>query len=475
MVSKNSNSARSKKGKKGQKSSKPAASDTKLAVPTPTHSNSDTSLTQEQSSHLLRLPLELREKIYTHLLDARCVRRRSSVAYTPQVKAGKLHLIPSPKPFNFSLAILRTNKQIHSESLHIFHSTNLFIRLSLYNDDIYWTEALLEGSEVDFASSSPRLSTLTTQALDVEISMENSRRLRCQVVFPATYLPRFIHLLECMCTALPQWSRDHSISLFLRHSYRSGPLATETLLLEPWRALHGIHQVVVGTNITPNSFAQSLRTSMMGSKWDPWTWLESVRRQKEMGAVKMRQGMYAGKVDYFVDTIALLEKLYRGPQYPALKAAGEEFDKAVNRLRLQCELNIMLAAIKTLANFDIACDAGDRVLALVEGRPGAWTNTAPYMPRNHESWYTDLDKAKVLYRRGCMSMELFFTLGTMELLGVARAELVDAQKFNPGDERVEKALKDMERRRKTLVLEEQVSRINLSSPYQWWNDHVMAW
>ena len=453
MVSKRSNRAKSKKGKKGPKS---PASSIQSGVFIPIESNSGTSTTQEHSSHLLRLPRELRDRIYTYLLDARHVCRHSPFAYTPQLKAGKLRLIPSSKPYDFSLAILRTNKQIHSESLRIFHTTNLFIRLSLYNDDIYWTQALLEGSELGFVSSNlPRLSTLTAQALDVEITMENSRNLRCQVVFPACHLPHFIHLLKTMCTALPQWSNDHSISLFLRHNYLSGPLATENVLLEPWRALHGIHHVVVGTDVTPPSFAQSLRDSMMGSKWDPWTWLASMQYQKEFGAAEMRRGLYADKAEFFAHIILMMEKLYRGPQFPMLRAAGEEFDKAVNRLRLQCELNLILAAVKSLNHFDLASEAGDRVLKLVEGKPGAWKNAAPRMPRNHVSWYTDADVAKVLYRRGCMCMEMCFLVGNMDMLPVARDELIDAQELIPGDKLAEKALRDLETRRKRWELEEE--------------------
>lgn len=194
---------------------------------------------------------------------------------------------------------------------------------------------------------------------------------------------------------------------------------------------------------------------MMGTKWNPWTWLESVQQQKELGAAEMRLGMHAGKAEYFTNTIAVLEKLYRGPQYPALKAAGEEFDKAVNRLRLQCELNIMLAVTKTLTDFALACGAGDRALELVQGKSGAWTNTAPQMPRNQMFWYTEVDIAKVRYRRGCLCMEICFAVGDMEELAGARDELVHAQVLNPGDKGADKALWDLETRSKIRELEEE--------------------
>ncbi len=258
-----------------------------------------------------------------------------------------------------------------------------------------------------------------------------------------------------MCTALPQWSRDHSIHLSLRHKYRCGPLATENILLEPWRALHGLHQVVVDTKTVTPSYAQSLRTDMMGAKWNAWTWLESVQQQKEMGAAEMRRGIYMDKCSHFANTIAVLEKVYNSaPQYPALKAAGEEFDKAVNRLRLQCELNLILAATKTLAHFALASDASDRALDLVQGKSGAWKNTAPRMPRNHVSWYTQSDMAKVRYRRGCLRMEMCFVAGDMEMLAEARDDLTEARILNPGDTGAEIALGAMERRRFKREFEE---------------------
>ncbi len=206
--------------------------------------------------------------------------------------------------------------------------------------------------------------------------------------------------------------------------------------------------------MTP-SYAQSLRTDMMGAKWDAWTWLESVQQQKEMGAAEMRRGIYMDQCSHFANTIAVLEKVYNSaPQYPALKAAGEEFDKAVNRLRLQCEFNLILAATKTLAHFALASDASDRALDLVQGKSGAWKNTAPRMPRNHVSWYTQPDMAKVRYRRGCLRMEMCFVAGDMEMLADARDDLTEARILNPGDTGAEMAPGAMERRRFKREFEE---------------------
>ena len=88
-------------------------------------------------SRLLRLPLELREKIYAHLLDTKNARSLLPFAYRPKVRNGKLSVEATSSPFRLCTAKLRVNKQIHLESVPTLYSSNLFVRLSLYNDDIY--------------------------------------------------------------------------------------------------------------------------------------------------------------------------------------------------------------------------------------------------------------------------------------------------------------------------------------------------
>lgn len=181
--------------------------------------------------------------------------------------------------------------------------------------------------------------------------------------------------------------------------------------------------------------------------------LARVRAATERGRLSRDATWYIP--GFFTNTIAVLEKNYRGPQYPALKAAGEEFDKAVNRLRLQCELNIILAVTKTLTNLALAAGASDRALDLLSGKSGAWTNSAPQMPRNHMSWYTEVDIAKVRYRRGCLCMELCFAAENMAMLDGVRNELMYAQALNPGARgAVDKVLNVLETRRKIRELEE---------------------
>lgn len=209
-----------------------------------------------------------------------------------------LRLQPTSARYQLCTAILRTNKQIHLESSHTFHSSNLFVRLSLYNDDIYWTQSLLEDTEIGYVCSNPDLvSKLNGHALDVKIIQEQSKILRCQVVFPAVFLPRFLNFLQEMCDILPRWGKEHAIHLRLRHKYRSGPAATEKLLLEPWRSLHGIKSVEVSAGVVSANYASSLQTSMM-SKFSPERWLQSLVKMKEAGSEDFSKGLYHAAMDH---------------------------------------------------------------------------------------------------------------------------------------------------------------------------------
>lgn len=241
-------------------------------------------------SRLLRLPLELRQKIYAYLLDATHARSPRPFEYQPWVQDGFLRLQATSPPFQICTEVLRVNKQIYHESVNTLYASNMFVRLSLYNDDVHWTHSLLEGTELGFVCSNPALvAKLKGHALDVRLIQEKSKILRCQVVFPAIFLPRFLKFLQTLCDALPKWGREHGIHLHLRQKYRTSPMATESLLLEPWRSLHGIQSVVVGTSIVAPDYANGLRTSMM-TRFHPDKWLQSLVKLKDIAIQDFAKG-----------------------------------------------------------------------------------------------------------------------------------------------------------------------------------------
>ena len=388
-------------------------------------------------SGFFKLPLELREKIYTLLLDVRHARGpNESFQYATMVRSGKLVLKALSPPYRICTALLRVNKKICAESTDVLYSSNLFIRLHLYNDDIYWTEALLEGTTLGFVSTNPVLvSKLTKQALDVKVIMEGSKQLRFLGVVAAIYLPRFISLLQPMCDTIPRWGKEHDIHLHLRHRYRSGPEAMEKILLEPWRSLHGINNVVIGTDVVSPAYAKDLRSAMMGQRFRPWQWLESLKGFKEMGTADFKKGDFGNAFTHFFNLVEILTTVYAGGLAPQLLSAGWQFDQAINRLRFQCELNIVLCVCKIRERWGPGIEAADRALDLTEegGVRRTWRRSAPNIPSNDVSWYSDADRAKARFRRGSFMV----AVGEYH---IATVDFSAARDLSPGDSAIAEAL-----------------------------------
>ena len=443
---------------------------------------------EAHESRLLKLPLELRQKIYAFLLDTKHARgspspftyrprvqdgtlrlQTTSYAYRPRVQDGRLRMQANSPPFRLCTAILRTNKQIHLEAVNTLYSSNQFVRLSLYNDDVYWTQSFLEGTEMGFVCSNPDLvAKLTGHALDVRIIQEKSKILRCQVVFPALFLPRFLEFLQTMCDALPRWGREHAIHLYLRHKYLVEPGATEGLLLEPWRNLHGISNVVVGTGAITPDYANSLRIAMM-SRFEPEKWLQSLVKMEEVGTEEFSKGLYQAAVDnctYLrvpiisafivtccllarhvrtmlflilnahpnvemltsksltdVNVVAVLESVFRGSHGNTLVAMSPQFHQAVNKLRYQCELNQAFCrlrlenarwgdAFEAKSQWDEAILAADNAIDLAEDNEihKVWSGCAPRIPGNHKSGYTAVERSEARLCHGSIMMELGYVI-----------------------------------------------------------------
>ncbi|KAG6986418.1 hypothetical protein G7Y79_00095g101320 [Physcia stellaris] len=296
----------------------------------------------------------------------------------------------------------------------------MFVRLSLYNDDVYWTQSLLEGTEMGFVCSNPDLvSKLTRHALDVKIIQERSKRLRCQVVFPVLYLPRFTAFLQQMCDALPRWGKEHAIHLHLRRKYRSGPAENERLLLEPWRRLHGLSEVVVGTDIIPSA------------------WLKSATNMKDMGSEEFKKGHFGDARDHYRNTLSILESVLQSVrQGRLLSTMPPKFGHAINKLRFQCELNLALTCLKLNTHWAEALLAADNAIDLADDNEmnRVWQACAPKVPANDKSEYSTVDRSKARFRRGSIMIEL-------GEYGYACSDLEDALKETPEDAIIQSAFK----------------------------------
>ena len=299
--------------------------------------------------HILDLPLEIRRRIYDYILNTRFTSGPQSFHYTPRIVNGMLRLQATRPVFPLETAILLTNHQIHDEASSLLWSSNRFIRLTLYNDDLQAVKDLVEHSEMGFVSSNPQsLSEMTNHTLDIEISeTPHNKKKRCVVLFPAFLLPRFVNFLRQICNPLPLWGQNHRIGLTLRNEPSGSPHILIAALLEPWRVLQGLSAVSVDTKLVGAAYARSLEQAMTSRGIKPWNWIKWVTEFQESGARFLGEG----KLDDVLSTSALVGTLtnntfHNAALAPALRKASPLFHKAVSRLRFLSDLDVCRALVR---------------------------------------------------------------------------------------------------------------------------------
>lgn len=392
-------------------------------------------------SLLLLLPFELREKIYAYLLDTKYASSSRSSEYH-----GFVRLQATSPPFQICTEILCVNKQMHSECLNTLYSSNMFVRLSMYNDNIEWTQSLLQQSDVGFVCSNPDLvERIKGHALDVRLIQEKSKILRGQVVFPAIFLSRFVKFLKTICDAVPKWGKDHAIHLYLRQRYPTGPMTAEGLLLEPWRKLHGLQNVVVGTTLVATEYANDLKTAMMET-FNPERWLESVVKMKDAGVQEFSIGNYEGAIETFASIGPLLEQVLQSSHGGTLVSQSQQFSQAINKLRYQSELNLAKCyvirpkmpweeAFGIKSQWKEVFLAAFRAVTLAEHSQAhmLWAKCAPSIPANDPNGYTVEERNDARLCRAAVLTEI--GEHNMAILDL-QAALEDA----PGDIKIQSAM-----------------------------------
>lgn len=133
-----------KKHKKNAKRKSPVQqppSLSSLSLSTDTASTDASQPVNSSKCHLLRIPLELRRKIYAFLLDTKCVQEPTARKHNPWA--------------SLDTTICRVNKQIYQESSDVFWSYNLFVKLALFSDDPEAASDMFEHVALPLISDNP--------------------------------------------------------------------------------------------------------------------------------------------------------------------------------------------------------------------------------------------------------------------------------------------------------------------------------
>ena len=294
-------------------------------------------------------------------------------------------------------------------------SSNKFIRLTLYNDDLQAAMDLLQHSEMGFVSTNPHsLSKMTSHTLDVEISeTPHNKRKTCVVLFPSLFLPRFVDFLRRVCNPLPLWGQNHRIGLTLRNQSSGTLHSLIEALLEPWRVLQGLSAVTVDDKLVGTAYARSLEEAMTNDGINPWKWLKSVTEFQESGARYLEDG----DLDKVLSTSTLVgvymnNTFHNAALAPALQEAPPIFHKAVSRLRFLGDLDVSRALVGLSSQhlWGMALMAANNAVYLSEDsntvheiwRKG--NEAAVFQPMNDASWYSDEERSKARFARGSFMM-----------------------------------------------------------------------
>lgn len=328
-------------------------------------------------------------------------------------------------------------------------SSNQFIRLTLYNDDLEAVKDLLQHTEMGFVSTNPHhLSNMTSHALDIEISeTPHNKRKRSVVLFPAVFLPRFVNSLRQICNPLPLWGRNHRFTLILNRSFGKLHDSIRTLL-EPWRVLQGLSAVTVDTNLVGATYARNLEEAMTSREIKPWNWLKSVTELQESGARFLKKGkLDDASCSSAIVGIVMNNTFHNAAMAPALRKASPRFHKAVSRLRFLSELDVSLALVRlsskdlwgpalTAVNnaIDLAEDLNTSYQVWMKGNAGAI-----FRPKNDASWYSDEERSKARFARGSFMM----AVGEH---GYACSDFSNAKDLCPKDTAIKQALDEAKER-----------------------------
>ena len=408
----------------------------------------------EKPFRFLDLPGEIRNKIYRYLLDARDTRQRGDEEFSIQwciSSNGLFFPDPQERPIesNICISLFYVNKTLHNEAYQFFLSTNLFVRLTILNKadraGNYALENFLSSCYMPCLSIDPeRVQKSGIHALDFKLSIDGSREVRSMLILPISSLRNVIDVLEDLPTIDAEVGNLAQISLAVRNGFGNHQRYLQLQLLEPFRCLHHYTHVKISPSFVGEDFAEGLRKHMAQDRLDCISWYLKNRIAKDRATELLRMSTISTrgyqKLDraqrIFHNMVARVVCSYRargkhlvamdhsvnyktsplrisGDDHAAAEAdiVNEPFglSKAVNRLLLQCCLNIGLIYLNGNsgdgAKLGFANQYSVDALRLVKNDPSIQPEIRSILeyfehkPENNEAWYTDIDRAKVHYRR----------------------------------------------------------------------------
>jgi hypothetical protein len=406
---------------------------------------------------LTSLPPSVRNTIYKYALDTELVNTGlSNVSYTHSLdnRTGMLRFKASRSPFPVETSLFYVSKLFSTDALHLFYSSNLFVRLSLFTSDARHAKTMLIDSGLLFAA--PPVSTLeasTHHALDIDLVEKESDKKRAVVMFPAQYSPRLINFLRSAGEVTKTWGNTRTLRLAVVNSYSYPTSRLQGDLLEPFRVLKGFSSVTVSPSHTLPHYPSGLSSSLTTKTFSAQQWVETITELADLSdaaRITTPNGAadYALSIEYAQSVIVALTygfltsaEAIHGPTH------AEETFKSIQRLRWRVELGLGIALSLTHKSLDrhkdwlsdlsipakqrkhaasdllLAEKSISKALSLATDSPSPaenpWFLSLPVelIPPNKPGWFDDTERAQTWYALGVVHTSLgeyMFAAGAFE-------------------------------------------------------------
>lgn len=387
-------------------------------------------------SPFLRLPGEIREYIYYHVLCSVDDQRQQTDGY---------------KNYKYDLKLLLVNRQIYYEARTVFRRNNIFVSI-----ETPWPEAqqhvAVEGF-VPLLITSDRAERFTNYHLAVSINTHEYRSFPRQP-------RRFIILLDDLVTFCEMWfyseltypglNNHLCLTLRLQDPYALSfedhfiPKALQKRLLEPFGVVKRLFEVhVQGPHY--DSLEKAMREKMAEPYLTPSQCLEAATRLKDEGNAALQKNEYQAAIHLYEQSFLAIHIVVCGRrrsiwadayfqnQITTGPFAGQHAQIVRIMLRVRLVANIILAYLK-LSNYEEARFWGTRTINLFRRTIDAEVGEAG--ERDDEAvlgFPAAKEMGKIYYRTGIAMREL----GERQK---AKRLIKTAVKYLPGDATVKKDL-----------------------------------
>ncbi len=213
----------------------------------------------QQSFPFLRLPPELRNEVYRHLLISRFASKEH----------GLFHVPPGMKcSWGTYTAVLCTNRQIFFESRSIFYGENLFT-VNGFDDHLWFADKDLPSR----ARKSCRLAPLSVESIHqiqrwkFVFGLNPYFRTQDEGILAPSF-HRLKRDINHLCQRMAQCHRLKEVTVAFYQGERESPepaFATGTGVLEPFTTIRGAEKVTIRGDLT-DEYAGFLRQLMQGPK-----------------------------------------------------------------------------------------------------------------------------------------------------------------------------------------------------------------